>query len=259
MADDHDRQFGPTPRALDLSTLSRRRLLTGLAGAGLVTLVGCRPLPGGAKAGVTSAEIPDETGGPYPADGTNGPNVLTQRGVVRHDIRSSFGSLSGTADGVGMVVDLLLQESSTGKALPGAAVYLWHCDRLGRYSLYSPGATNQNYLRGVQVAGADGWVSFKSIFPGAYSGRWPHIHFEVYSSQAAAQAAGTPVKTSQLALPESVCRTAYATAGYESGVTNLARTTLANDNVFRDGVTQQLAAVNGDVKNGFHAALTVPV
>ncbi|HEX8603983.1 MAG TPA: intradiol ring-cleavage dioxygenase, partial [Pseudoduganella sp.] len=42
--------------------------------------------------------IPEETGGPYPADGTNSNgsgvvNVLTQSGVVRSDIRSSFGSL----------------------------------------------------------------------------------------------------------------------------------------------------------------------
>lgn len=38
--------------------------------------------------------------------------------------------------------------AATGTALAGAAVYLWHCDRDGRYSLYSSGAENENYLRG---------------------------------------------------------------------------------------------------------------
>ncbi|BCW73407.1 hypothetical protein NicSoilB8_44510 [Arthrobacter sp. NicSoilB8] len=34
-------------------------------------------------------EIPQETAGPYPGDGSNGPNVLEASGVVRRDIRSS--------------------------------------------------------------------------------------------------------------------------------------------------------------------------
>ena len=34
-------------------------------------------------------EIPTETAGPFPADGTNGPNALTQSGVQRSDIRSN--------------------------------------------------------------------------------------------------------------------------------------------------------------------------
>ena len=44
--------------------------------------------------------IPEETAGPYPGDGSNGPDVLTQDGVVRADIRSSFGGATGTASGV---------------------------------------------------------------------------------------------------------------------------------------------------------------
>ena len=36
---------------------------------------------------------------------------------------------------------------------------------------YSPGATNQNYLRGVQAADGSGNVTFTSIFPGCYAGR----------------------------------------------------------------------------------------
>ena len=64
--------------------------------------------------------------------------------------------------------------------LAGAAVYLWHCNREGEYSMYSEAIADENYLRGVQETDDDGSVTFTSIFPAAYSGRWPHIHFEVY-------------------------------------------------------------------------------
>jgi protocatechuate 3,4-dioxygenase beta subunit len=47
-------------------------------------------------------------------------------------------------------------------------------------------AAQENYLRGVQEADDDGVVTFHSIFPGCYSGRWPHIHYEVYESLDAA-------------------------------------------------------------------------
>jgi hypothetical protein len=62
-----------------------------------------------------------------------------------------------------------------------------------------------------------------------------------------------------LAFPEDVCNLVYATDRYEQSVQNMARTTLESDMVFRDGVTQQLAAISGDVDAGFVARLTVPV
>jgi protocatechuate 3,4-dioxygenase beta subunit len=242
------------------SHVTRRRALTILGGAGLAAFAtACRPLPGGSAAGAASAMIPQETAGPYPADGTNGANALTMAGIVRSDIRPSFGSYAGTAAGVPLKINLLVQENSNGKPLPGYAVYLWHADRDGKYSLYSQGVTNQNYLRGVQAADKDGWVAFSSIFPAAYDGRWPHIHFEVYSDVAAATGGGKPVATSQLALPKATCDLVYATSGYEQSVRNLAGTTLARDMVFSDGTSQQIPNVNGSVKDGFEIALTVPV
>ena len=260
--------------AYDLRTLSRRRALTLFAGVGLATLVGCAPdedapatgstaapsTPTGSATSANCEEIPEETTGPYPGDGSNGPNVLTESGIVRSDIRSSFGSSSGTADGVPLTVTLSLLDQANGcAALSGAAVYLWHCDREGRYSLYSDGVTDQNYLRGVQEADADGQVTFTTIFPACYSGRWPHIHFEVYPSLAEATSAGNVMATSQLALPEDVCDLVYATDGYEQSVENKAQTSLDSDMVFSDGVDQQLADVNGDVGSGFTATLALAV
>jgi protocatechuate 3,4-dioxygenase beta subunit len=148
---------------------------------------------------------------------------------------------------------------STCAPLAGRAVYLWHCDKLGRYSLYSSGATNQNYLRGTQEADASGRVSFVSIFPGCYAGRWPHIHFEVYPSLAAAASVANKVATSQIALPKEACDAAYATSGYESSVTNLSRVTLQSDGIFSDSASLELATMTGSASGGYQASLTVAV
>jgi protocatechuate 3,4-dioxygenase beta subunit len=263
-AHEHDRHEHDLGLAHDLPRLmGRRRMLGLLTGAGLVTLAGCataRPgPPGGAgSTGTASAgEIPQETAGPYPGDGSNGPNVLTESGVVRSDITTSFGSLSGTAAGVPLTMTLTVTDAATGAALPGATVYLWHCDRDGRYSIYD--VEDQNYLRGVQEADASGTVTFTSIFPAAYSGRWPHVHFEVYPDLASATTSDNAVTTSQLALPQDVCETVYATDGYSASVRNLAETSLDSDMVFSDGYDTQLATVTGDVSGGYTATLTVPV
>lgn len=254
--DDHDRGL-----AFDLATLGRRRMLTLLGGAGLA-LVGCatptttQPTTSAStKAAECAAKIPEETAGPYPGDGTNGPNVLTESGIVRSDIRSSFGSSTTTAAGVPLIIELAVTKDCA--PLGQAAVYLWHCDIDGMYSMYSPGVTDENYLRGVQETDGSGKVRFISVFPAAYSGRWPHIHFEVYPSLAEATKAGDPEATSQLALPEDVCDTVYATGGYAQSVRNLRRSSLESDMVFRDGHDAQLATVTGDVDSGFTATLTI--
>jgi protocatechuate 3,4-dioxygenase beta subunit len=207
------------------------------------------------------SEIPEETAGPYPADGSNGPNVLTESGVVRSDITSSFGDASGTAEGIPLTVTLNLVDTANGDAaLAGAAVYLWHCDREGRYSLYSEGVTDQNYLRGVQEADDSGTVTFTSIYPACYSGRWPHIHFEVYSSLDEATSGGSPAVTSQLAFPADVCDVVYATEGYEQSVQNMSQLSLESDMVFSDdGAVSQLATVTGSVDAGYTATLPVGV
>lgn len=205
------------------------------------------------------SKVSEETAGPFPGDSSNGPNVLNQTGVVRSDIRSSFAGLSGTALGVPLAIELTIVSASSCTPLSGYAVYLWHCDRDGNYSLYSSAAVNQNYLRGVQAADSTGKVRFTSIFPGCYSGRWPHIHFEVYRSLAAATAVSNKIATSQIALPKAACDTVYATSGYSASVTNLARISLASDMVFSDGVSLELATVSGDVVSGMTAGLTVAV
>jgi protocatechuate 3,4-dioxygenase beta subunit len=286
--EDHDRGLSH-----DLPTLLNRRRALGLAGgAGIAAFLaacgsGSEPSasspsatasgpggsgggpggPGGAPPGgegggatVGEGEIPAETGGPYPADGSNGVNVLTASGVVRSDITRSFGTASGVAAGVPLTVRLkVLDVSAGGGAVAGAAVYLWHCDRNGDYSLYSPAVAKENYLRGVQETGPDGTVTFTTIYPAAYLGRWPHMHFEVYPSLAKATTASDKLRTTQLALPEATSSQVYATSGYEQSVLNMAQTSLSTDTVFSDGYSLQMATITGSVDRGLTATLNVPV
>ena len=256
----------------DLGTLSRRRVLGLLGGAGaFAALAACgssgdEPATPAASSSRSAAdasrtgEVASETAGPYPADGSNGPDVRTLDGIVRRDIRSSFGDASGVAEGVPLEFSLVVNDL-TGAPLTGAAVYAWHCNRAGEYSLYSTGVTGENYLRGIQVADNSGTVTFTSIFPACYDGRWPHIHFEVYRSLATATGGDGPiVKTSQIALPEAAARAVYATGGYDRSVTNLSKVSLATDNVFGDdSAVTELATVTGSAGDGYRATLTVAV
>jgi protocatechuate 3,4-dioxygenase beta subunit len=125
--------------------------------------------------------------------------------------------------------------------------------------MYSDGAEDQNYLRGVQESGADGRLLFTSIFPGAYEGRWPHVHFEAYQSVADARSAGAKLATSQLAFPETACNAVYAADGYEQSATNFASMSIDDDMVFADGYAAQLGKVTGSVSDGYTVELTVPV
>lgn len=251
--------------AFDLGTLMARRQVLWTLGAGAVALglAACDSSTSRTRPSAASGlgEIPEETAGPSPGDGSNGPDVLSDNGVIRRDIRSSFGSMSGTAEGVPLTVELSLIDLATGGApLAGAAVYLWQADREGRYSLYSDGVTDQNYLRGVQIAGADGVVRFTSIFPACYPGRWPHLHFEIYPDRASITDTSTLLSTSQLALPETTCAQVYATSGYEGSIATLSHVSLSSDGVFgEDSGARQLATVTGSAASGLAATLTVGI
>ena len=214
----------------------------------------------------TCSVIPEETAGPYPGDGSNNTaggiaNALVLSGIVRSDIRSSIAGATGVAGGVPLTVVIELVNTNGACAdLSGYAIYLWHCDREGRYSMYSSGVTAENYLRGVQETASDGTVTFTTIFPACYSGRMPHIHFEIYRNANTATAWTNKLRTSQLALPTDICGTVYAGAtGYSTSVTNLSRISFTTDNVFSDGVATQLASVTGNLTDGYAARLQVGI
>ncbi|GAA3918573.1 intradiol ring-cleavage dioxygenase [Microbacterium invictum] len=271
--------------AFDLRTLVSRRGILSLVGigAGAAALAACTPKASSTPSPTVSAspsatpaptptptpttvtelpagEIPDETAGPYPGDGSNGPDVLEQSGIVRGDIRSSLGG-GATAGGVPLTFTLRVTDMANGDAaFQGVAVYAWHCDAQGRYSMYSSGVENETYLRGVQVADANGQVTFTSIVPGCYTGRWTHIHFEVYPSAADITDSTRAIATSQLAFPEAMLSDVYAGSGYDGSARNLSQITLTSDNVFgEDGGVLQMATVTGGVDAGYAASLVVRV
>src|SRR4051794_23420609 len=182
-AEDHDLGLShDLPKIVERSGMGRRGLLALFGGVGAIAVAGCgSDDAGSASSSVSEGEIPEETVGPYPGDASNGPDVLSESGVVRSDITSSFGSSATMAAGVPAKIRFEVVDASAGcTPLKEAAVYVWHCDGHGRYSMYSNGVTNENFLRGVQGTDTDGVLTFASLFPGCYSGRWPHIHFEVY-------------------------------------------------------------------------------
>jgi protocatechuate 3,4-dioxygenase beta subunit len=293
--DDHEHSLAADLTAmLSLNTDRRQTLRWLLAGASALPVLGCgggsasdstttattstpttstttttptTPTTGTSTTPTTGScsVIPEETGGPYPADGTNSNssgvvNVLTQSGVVRSDIRSSFGSASGTAAGVPLTIKLqIVNANNNCAALANAAVYLWHCDRDGNYSLYSSGVTNQNYLRGVQETDSSGNLTFTTIYPGCYSGRVPHVHFEVYASLAKASSASNRIRTSQFTFPVTTSNEVYATAGYSASVRNMAAISFSSDNVFSDGYSLQMSAITGNATDGYVATLVVAV
>ncbi|WP_288833225.1 intradiol ring-cleavage dioxygenase [uncultured Corynebacterium sp.] len=274
--------------AFDLQTidnrLSRRRLLGMLGvGAGSVALAACAP--GGSSSGTTSGvassstasgtassiassavsstsaltEMKTETAGPYPGDGSNGPDVLEKVGVERRDIRGSIGG-GATASGIPLTLRMnIIDMVNSNAPLAGAAVYVWHCNAEGQYSMYSSGLEDETYLRGVQVTGDDGAVEFTTIVPGCYDGRWPHIHFEVFPSVADITDSTKAILTSQVAVPEEVASAAYATGNYGNSAANLAKVSLATDNVFSDGWEQQLPTVSGDTQAGYTFTIDVPI
>jgi protocatechuate 3,4-dioxygenase beta subunit len=256
MDHDHDGGFRH-----DLPRLLRRR--EALATLGAFALLGSTGLADAASCVANSRE----TAGPYPADGTNRRNwstvnVLTEEGVIREDLRPNFGAFRGAAEGVALSLDLRLVSASDGcTPLAGHALYLWHCDGVGKYSLYD--YPDRNYLRGVGISDASGSVRFTTAFPGCYPSRWPHLHFEVFRSIEEAVNGRDSLLTSQIALPEAECAAVYGAspAIYAGGLDNLGRLSFARDMIFADNSAeenaQQMMRLAGSARRGFTGSVTI--
>lgn len=117
---------------------------------------------------------------------TAGP-CTTATKLERKDVSEGF-------PGLPVRLSLLVVDADTCTPVAGARVEIWHTQRTGVYSgvtpnppmcyLDDPNAATFMYFRGVQTAGADGRVDFDTCFPGWYSGRAIHIHFQVIRDKA---------------------------------------------------------------------------
>ena len=270
--DDHDRGL-----AFDLGTLIERRRVLGLVGlAGTSAfLAACNFSFGGEKNktgtaadGSVCLKDPVETNGPFPADGSNSKNgavqnVLTQSGVMRQDVRTSFAGMTPVADGTQLDLTFTLVDVAKACALKaGHVVYIWHCDAEGRYSLYD--TTDRNYLRGVGVTDDKGTVKFTTVFPGCYAGRWPHIHFEVFADQKSAVNGSGSLLVSQFALPGDVAKALYSgNPIYAASISNFSGMSMEKDMVFSDNTAEQRAVLSlklaGDAAAGFKGMGTIGI
>lgn len=223
--------------------------LAGLAFAGLKVLGACTTDDGtitadasGTNNGTTGCTVsPGETAGPFP--------TISPATLVASDIRPD-------RTGIPLTVTISLKNTNNScNALPDAIVDIWHCDKDGNYSEYggtgmqSTNYTNVHFLRGRQVANANGEAAFTSIFPGWYNGRATHIHVHVYN------ASGKSLLITQIAFPEgsnsAVVQVNTSSAnGYTKGMSGYTYNT--NDNVFSDDDEgTEIATITGSVSNGF--------
>lgn len=176
-----------------------------------------------------------ETPGPFP---TKNPASLVMKDI--------------TSDRTGTPLSIninILNKTSNCAALAGALVDIWHCDASGYYSEYggtglqSVNLTAVSFLRGRQTTSSDGLAAFKSIYPGWYSGRAPHIHVHVYN------ASGKSLLVTQIAFPEDISKIVYAQGVYKTK--GQADTSNARDNIFGDGLATEMSAITGNTTDGF--------
>jgi len=104
----------------------------------------------------------------------------------------------------------------------------------------------------MQSTDCDGVVTFQTVYPGWYIGRITHIHFQIYLED------GSLTATSQLAFPQDITQTVYASSLYTHGQ-NTSVTSFAQDNVFSDGTSQQLLTLTGSTAAGYVATISVGV
>jgi protocatechuate 3,4-dioxygenase beta subunit len=201
------------------------------------------------------------TEGPYYLDGA----------LVRKDITE------GKA-GVPLTLRLTVVDATDGcTPVPGAAVEIWHCDAWGYYSGYTtanPGgsapaeseegdsANDLTYLRGYQVANANGVVKFETIFPGWYTPRTCHIHVKVHTGgekEDGTYEGGKVNYTGQLFFADDIAEEIFTLDPYAKHTGSY--TVLANDMVYDGGGASSglltLKAVHKkDPSKGYKGSLT---
>ncbi len=209
----------------------------------LAASTGKKQLRNLATGGPICTLIPSETAGPFPLD------LTANTFYFRQDVREN-------KPGVQLNLKLKIFGLENCLPVPNVRVNIWHCDKDGLYSGYSQsgnqGQAGLTYLRGYQIADANGEVTFTTIFPGWYTGRICHIHFQVYVSPVYAA-------ISQLTFPLALKNALYADNPtlYTKGADPL---TFNTDNIFSDGYEYQLATLtpNNDT-GGYDAYLEVAI
>jgi len=248
--------------------ISRRTLFTtvGLGGLGVAALgaTACAPAN---EAASGSVQTPP-TSNPSPPDCVLEPETIEGPYHIDHDLVR--GDIREDRQGVPVELNLSVVDATSCAPLEGAVVDIWHCDALGSYSghldldpnVAPEGAEHieptdpSTFLRGTQISGADGAVTFQTIFPGYYFGRSIHMHVLVHVG-------GNRVHTGQLYVPEEQSAQVVATLPYSDRPGAPQRVTNDVDVLFQqhDGAqsTLRLEPIGSDLSQGFRASLSMGV
>jgi protocatechuate 3,4-dioxygenase beta subunit len=217
--------------------LRRREALITLGGLGAGGLLVAARRPLGlagaetADAASTCVLTPEVTEGPYWI-----PNGLTRRDIT-----------SGQT-GVPLWLYLKVEDSSTCQPIKGADVEIWHANRAGAYS--GVNGNSQRYLRGHQKSNSKGLVIFRTIYPGWYRGRTPHVHVKVHVG-------GSVVHTGQLFFADSVSSAVYRTSRYRSR--GQADTRNAADSIYAQAGASKSKLQLTKLSSGYRGSLTMIV
>jgi protocatechuate 3,4-dioxygenase beta subunit len=202
------------------------------------------PATSAAAATPTSVVLaPEMTEGPYYLD----------LDLVRSDVTED-------REGAPLALNFSVVDLSTGAAINGAAIDIWHCDANGLYSGFvsasasanSGGSTSDDgtFLRGTQLTDASGKAAFATIYPGWYQGRTVHIHIKVHVS-------GKVIHVGQLFFDDTFTDAVYAaTAPYSSRSARGTRN--ADDGIYRGGGDQSTLVV-AKSGSGYAATMTMGV
>lgn len=211
---------------------------------------------------------PELTEGPYWV------NTMLRRSDVR-------ANTNGGSQQAGVPLDLyinVLDTSNGCKPLDGVAVDIWHASAHGVYSDESSQAAGggtsstagntsaDNWLRGYQITGNDrglrtspgaGQVSFRTIWPGWYTGRAIHIHVRVRNLSAS----GTTIAgyTTQIFFSDTDNeRVLTGARPYNRRSPRTDPTTDENDTVLTSADhSTNVVAVMGSIHNGFSATFNI--
>jgi protocatechuate 3,4-dioxygenase beta subunit len=248
MPSSHDDQYRPT----------RRRVLRDLGGAGLIGaglagagsgLLGGSPLAAAPALAAACTLTAEQEEGPYYLD-------LEK---VRKDITEG-------KSGLRLDLRITIVDRSTCRPIEGVAVDIWHCDAVGVYSGFAAEHTQgRTSLRGVQLTGADGTATFRTIYPGWYPGRATHIHLKAHvggTSGASTYRGGHVAHTGQLFFSDTVTDQVARRSPYTGD--HVVRTRNAADRIFTQegGSSAKLALTRrkaATIKAGYTGAITLGI
>lgn len=139
--------------------------------------------------------------------------------------------------------------------LARARVEIWHADADGAYSGFGRGrgqpGPRETFMRGALPADASGRANFRTIWPGWYPGRTPHIHFKVRPDKGESR-----ILTGQIYFPDEISEKIYRTVAPYAARPGGRIATNADDGLFRRSGALTSATV-AERADGYLAALTV--